>query len=121
MRNPLLLFVDKGQQFRSYWFETATPSFLLTLLKTGQYYLPQLERFTVYETQLSSFDVDKMTAEVLLFQTGYLTIHKTIQIGNQLGFELGYPNIEVKLSLTNHLSSYLTPTNQLVGFEWEQV
>ncbi|WP_028487479.1 ATP-binding protein [Thiothrix lacustris] len=120
--NPfdILLFIDKGQQFRSYWFETATPSFLLKLLKSGRYYLPELERFKVHETQLGSFDVDKMTAEVLLFQTGYLTIHKTLQMGNQLGFELGYPNIEVKLSLNTHLLSELTPTSShaaQVGFK----
>lgn len=111
--NPfdILLFVDKGQQFRSYWFETATPSFLLTLLKTGHYYLPQLEYLEVQESSLGSIDIDNIPAEVLLFQTGYLTIHETLQMGNQLGFVLGYPNLEVKLSLTTHLLSYLTPTN----------
>lgn len=30
-------------------------------------------------------------------------------MGNQMGFMLGYPNLEVKLSLNTHLLSYLTP------------
>lgn len=111
--NPfdILLFIDKGLQFRSYWFETATPSFLMTLLKSGNYYLPDLEHFEIQESGLSSMDVDNIPIEVLLFQTGYLTIQNTVQIGNQLGFVLGYPNLEVKLSLTIHLLNHLTPTN----------
>jgi hypothetical protein len=110
--NPfdVMLFLQE-KLYRSYWFATATPTFLLKLLKAGQYYLPQLEHFEVQESSLDSIDIGDMPAEVLLFQTGYLTIHETLQMGNQLGFVLGYPNIEVKLSLTTHLLSYLTPTN----------
>lgn len=109
--NPfdILLFLDTGKSYRSYWFETGTPTFLLKLLKDGQYYLPELEQFAVQETRLGTFELHDMPAEVLLFQTGYLTIHETLQMGNQLGFVLGYPNLEVKLSLNTHLLSYLTP------------
>lgn len=109
--NPfdILLFLDTGKSYRSYWFETGTPTFLLKLLKDGQYYLPELEQFPVQETRLGTFELHDMPAEVLLFQTGYLTIHETLQMGNQLGFVLGYPNLEVKLSLNTHLLSYLTP------------
>lgn len=108
--NPfdVLLFL-KDRLYRSYWFSTATPTFLMKLLKEGRYYLPEMECFAVQESSLGSFDIDDMSAEILLFQTGYLTIRKTIQMGNQLGFELGYPNLEVKLSLNTHLLDYLTP------------
>ena len=43
--NPydILLYLNKGE-FAPYWFETATPSFLIKLLQAGNYYLPQLER-----------------------------------------------------------------------------
>lgn len=34
---------------------------------------------------------------------------RTQLLGNQTGFELGYPNLEVKLSLNTHLLDYLTP------------
>ena len=111
--NPfdILLFIDKGKQFRSYWFETATPSFLMTLIKSEHYYLPELEQFEIQDSALSSIDIDNIPIEILLFQTGYLTIRDTLQLGHQLGFVLGYPNMEVKLSLTTHLLSYLTPAN----------
>ena len=111
--NPfdILLFIDKGKQFRSYWFETATPSFLMTLIRSEHYYLPELEQFEIQESALSSIDIDNIPIEILLFQTGYLTIHDTLQTGHQSSFVLGYPNLEVKLSLTTHLLSYLTPTN----------
>lgn len=108
--NPfdVLLFLQDGL-YRSYWFSTATPTFLMKLLKEGAYYLPEMEHFEVQESSLGSFDISDISAEVLLFQTGYLTIHKTLQMGNQMGFELTYPNLEVKLSLNTHLLDYLTP------------
>lgn len=81
----------------------------MKLLKEGGYYLPEMERFEVQESSLGSFDIGDISAEVLLFQTGYLTIHKTLQMGTQMGFELGYPNLEVRLSLNTHLLDYLTP------------
>jgi len=37
--NPydILLFLSEGKRFRNYWFETGSPSFLLTLFKKGNY------------------------------------------------------------------------------------
>lgn len=40
---------------------------------TCRNYLPELEQFPVQETRLGTFDLHDMPAEVLLFQTGYLT------------------------------------------------
>ena len=110
--NPfdVMLFLQE-KRYRSFWFSTGTPTFLLKLIKTGQYYLPELEYFEIQESALSSIDISEMPIEVLLFQTGYLTIRDTLQLGHQLGFVLGYPNLEVKLSFTTHLLSYLTPAN----------
>ncbi|WP_342665153.1 AAA family ATPase [Thiothrix lacustris] len=53
--NPfdVLLFLQE-KRYRSHWFATATPTFLLKLLKAGQYYLPELEHFEVHEASLGS-------------------------------------------------------------------
>jgi hypothetical protein len=54
---------------------------------------------------LASFDVDHMPLETLLFQTGYLTIKHATTIGNEFAYEIGYPNLEVKMSLNKHLAN----------------
>ncbi len=57
--------------YRNYWFETATPSFLVKLMQQKQYFMPELEGLTVTDSSLSSFDVETIPLTTLLFQTGY--------------------------------------------------
>ena len=104
--NPfdILLFFRRGYAYHPYWFETATPSFLIRLMEQNQYFVPELEKTIVSSKMLSSFDVDHIPIETLLFQTGYLTIKDTMTMGQQFGYELSYPNLEVKLSLNEYLA-----------------
>ena len=109
--NPfdILLFLDSGHSFRPYWFETGTPDFLIRLLKTRYYHLPDLEELEVSSNQLNDFDIDHMRLETLLFQTGYLTIQRTEALFNEPVFLLGYPNREVRSSFNQMvLERYLT-------------
>ena len=80
--NPfdVLLLFDK-QLFRAWWFETATPTFLVDLLLDRQVSIPQLGQLVASEALLSTFDVDHIATEALLFQTGYLTIDSMRQFG----------------------------------------
>ncbi len=93
--NPfsLLLFFDM-QDFRNYWFETGTPSFLIHLITHGNYPIPQLEHLEVDELAFSSYEVERLDVVPLLFQTGYLTI-KAYDPDLAL-YTLGYPNLEVE-------------------------
>ncbi|MCP5196208.1 MAG: ATP-binding protein [Gammaproteobacteria bacterium] len=111
--NPfdVLLYLD-SRQFRSYWFETGTPTFLINLLKTRYSNLAGLDRLEVGEALLNSFDVECIEPEVLLFQTGYLTIHDRMRQGGRLKYRLGYPNQEVRMSLNDALLNALTPDMQ---------
>ena len=104
--NPfdILLFFSKDYAYRAYWFETATPTFLVKLLQSKHYFIPNLEKVVVSDNQLSSFDIDNIPLLTLLFQTGYLTIKKTVKRGQQLAYELSYPNYEVKHSLNDVLA-----------------
>ena len=52
---------------------------------------------------LSSFDVGAIATEALLFQTGYLTIKETEEVGEDRLYRLGYPNLEVRRSLNRSL------------------
>ena len=103
--NPfdILLFFSKGYEYRAYWFETATPTFLVKLLQSKHYFIPNLEKVTVSDNQLSNFDIENIPLLTLLFQTGYLTIEKPTKIGTQYAYVLRYPNLEVKASLNNSL------------------
>ena len=57
---------------------------------------------------LSTFDVDDMPTEALLFQTGYLTIERPEPRGAEMFYRLGYPNREVRQSLNRSLLNRMT-------------
>ncbi len=106
--NPfdILLYLD-SRDFRPYWFETGTPTFLVRLLQSGRYNIARIENLSAGEEIVGSFEVGEITAETLLFQAGYLTIRGFSQIGAFRNYRLGYPNMEVKASLNNAILSEL--------------
>ncbi|NEX18972.1 ATP-binding protein [Thiorhodococcus mannitoliphagus] len=103
----LLLFQER--QFRPWWFETATPTFLIDLLVQRQVFLPRLGQRFASEALLSTFDVERIGTEALLFQTGYLTIDSVRQLGALIEYQLRYPNLEVQASLTGALLEQIVP------------
>jgi Holliday junction resolvase-like predicted endonuclease len=107
--NPfdVLLYLD-SKQFSNYWFESATPTFLLKLLLAGKYLVPELNNLQVGENLLGSFDVEHIEVETLLFQTGYLTIKNLEILGGMRRYTLGYPNQEVRQSLADYILRYFT-------------
>lgn len=111
--NPfdVLLYLDSCE-FRPYWFETGTPDFLIKLLKTRRSYIPSFASLTVGSNLLGSFDVDFIAPETLLFQTGYLTIKEVKQRAGQIRYRLGYPNLEVRTSLTDSILNHFVPDIQ---------
>jgi len=108
--NPydILLFFDKGGQYKNYWFETGTPTFLMDMIRDKQYFLPDLENLEVSEQLLNTFDVGNIPIASLMFQTGYLTIKKSSTIFNQVIHTLSYPNFEVKNAFNKYLIGYFT-------------
>ena len=106
--NPFdILQLFDRRKFANYWFETGTPTFLIDLLLKRQ--IPSLKLGNMFSSSsmLSSFDVEDITTEALLFQTGYLTIKQEENLGGQTFYTLGYPNREVYQSLNEHLLSAL--------------
>ena len=98
--NPFsILHAFNELKLRDYWFETATPSFLINLLKQQRYSLPKLEGLEVSEAIFATFDLDRLRPEALLFQTGYLTISDV----QQRLYTLDYPNFEVKRAFSESL------------------
>ena len=107
--NPFdaLLLFDR-RQFGAYWFETGTPTFLLEMLVERGVSALALDDMLGSDELLSTFDVDHIATEALLFQTGYLTIRRTESRGGELYYRLGYPNREVQQSLNKSLLNHLT-------------
>ena len=102
--NPFdLLLLFRNREFRPWWFETGTPTFLLKLLSRRQQFTPDLARIMAPESLLSTFDVDNIPVEALLFQTGYLTIDSARYLPGRLELTLRYPNKEVQSSLNDAL------------------
>jgi hypothetical protein len=103
--NPFdVLLLLQNRQFDSYWFETATPTFLVDILKQRGIFTPSLEHWQSDGKLLSQFDVDNISTDALLFQTGYLTIREARE--PMLGFReytLGLPNREVEAGLNQAL------------------
>ena len=60
--------------FDNYWFETATPSFLVRFLQRGNYKLDDITRDRVPASLLKGGNSERPNAITLLYQTGYLTI-----------------------------------------------
>ena len=102
--NPfdLLLLFDR-RQFQPWWFETGTPTFLIKLLTQRRQFTPALETLVAPEALLSTFDVDNIPTEALMFQAGSLTIARADYYPGQLELALRYPNQEVKSSLNQSL------------------
>ena len=103
--NPFdLLLFFRNHEFRPYWFETGTPTFLIELLARRQFYTPTLSHLVTSMELLSCFDVDDISCEALLWQTGYLTLTGTTKKGARTAYHLKYPNREVESALNAHLA-----------------
>ncbi|MCD6561577.1 MAG: AAA family ATPase [Deltaproteobacteria bacterium] len=102
--NPfdVLLYLKSGK-FRNYWFETGSPSFLIKLIQDRKYYVPVLESFHTGDEIPGSFEIDNLSLETILFQTGYITIKSRSELDSEYVYTLSYPNLEVKKSLNRSL------------------
>ena len=107
--NPydILLLFD-SREFAAHWFETGTPAFLVDTLFQRRVSALSLDNMVSTGELLSTFDVDDMPTEALLFQTGYLTITRAEPRGGEMFYRLGYPNREVRQSLNRSLLGRMT-------------
>ena len=107
--NPFdILLLFRRREFGAWWFETGTPAFLVDVLFQRRVSSLALDDMLGSSDLLSAFDVDHIATEALLFQTGYLTIHRTEPRGGQVYYRLGYPNQEVRQSLNGSLLNRMT-------------
>ncbi len=85
-----------------YWFDTATPAFLIQLLQQDSVDLTGLDGLAVPDEIFGVYDLESLNPVSLLFQTGYLTIKE--EVGDDI-FRLGYPNKEVRKGFLRRLTA----------------
>jgi hypothetical protein len=123
--NPydILLFFQEGNKFKSYWFETGSPTFLMDMIREKQYFLPDLENLEVSEQTLNTFDVGNIPIESLMFQTGYLTIKfiKPSRIPHIKRYCLGFPNFEVRHAFLSYFLDHLAQSHSTRGINQDDL
>jgi PD-(D/E)XK nuclease superfamily len=94
------------KEFSNYWFSTATPTFLINLIKKMNYSIENFEYAEARSNELGAFEIENIPLKTLLFQTGYLTLAgKNPETGNYL---LTYPNKETIDSLFGYIFTSMT-------------
>ena len=106
--NPfsLLNALDK-QEFRSFWFESGTPTALVETMQRNDYSLENLTNEEVSSQLMSSVDSEEVSPIPLIYQSGYLTIKGFDEEFNT--FRLGFPNKEVEEGFIKYLVPYYSP------------
>ncbi len=107
--NPfdVLLYLDK-KEIRNYWYETGRTEFLFKIIKQRNFDLPYLYKRYYTEEILEKFDIEYISIEAIMFQTGYLTIKEIEKLGAREVYTLDYPNREVREAFNNELLFYIT-------------
>ncbi|GHT86475.1 ATPase AAA [Spirochaetia bacterium] len=104
--NPfgLLNHFDQNGSFESYWYNTATPTFLVKLIEGQKIDILNLEQESLVKADFKRFDAENMEAVPVLYQSGYLTIVDYDEEFDE--FFLDYPNEEVRASFSKSLMEH---------------
>jgi hypothetical protein len=112
--NPVSIgkFFESGGEFKNFWFETGTPSFLLKLAKKQQFDFEKELSQPVSELAFASYEIDRLQTLPLLFQTGYLTIKSFVQDEDDTFYYLNFPNREVEAAFEAYLLDEYSGVNK---------
>ncbi|MGP1460970.1 MAG: ATP-binding protein [Bacteroides sp.] len=101
--NPFsLLNVLADSAYGYYWFESATPNYVVQYIRENAYPIENLEQgVTLACDEVQDFRYGTKSTIPLLFQSGYLTIKKYLPKHDD--FVLGFPNEEVRNSFFKSL------------------
>ncbi|MCL1810547.1 MAG: PD-(D/E)XK nuclease domain-containing protein, partial [Clostridiales bacterium] len=111
--NPfsLLSFFDQ-ERFASFWYASGTPKFLMELMIKDPGVYANLKNLRITGLMLDTTEIGKIEAELLLFQTGYLTVKEIAYDMNEEVFVLGMPNSEVRKAFDLHVATAFTGKKQ---------
>ena len=106
--NPFsTMLLMKKQEFKNYWFETGTPSFLIPLVNKDIKY--DFSDLKVDSDIYNWYDLRNLDYLSIMLQTGYLTFKKHIV---DTIYQINYPNKEVENAFSKMLFEGYTHTQQ---------
>ncbi len=106
--NPFsLIKVLYSQEYESYWFESATPTFLLDLLQNQKVNVDELEGTELKSERFNAPITDTLDLIPTFYHSGYLTIKSFDDILR--AYTIGIPNEEVRVGLVESLLPRLLP------------
>ncbi|MCL2153756.1 MAG: AAA family ATPase, partial [Oscillospiraceae bacterium] len=112
--NPFsLLSFFRRERFAAFWYVSGTPKFLIDLIKKKPETYTNLKNLKMTEFMLDSADLEKISIEPLLFQTGYLTVKEIPLIADEPIYILDMPNNEVRRAFNLHIISSLTESDDV--------
>ena len=109
--NPFsLLNTFENKEFKDYWFETGTPTFLVKLMQTTNYELNKLAHEMQTSDMLNCIDSASKDPVPVIYQSGYLTIKDYDE--RFKFYTLGFPNKEVEQGFINYLLPFYSPNER---------
>ena len=102
--NPISIMKHFGNDgdFRVFWAETGTPSFLANYIDRNGADIADIENMVFSPEDFGKYNDDEIFLVPLMYQAGYLTIK---DYDSESGtYKLGYPNTEVRSSFSEFLS-----------------
>ncbi len=102
--NPISVMKHFGNDgdFRVFWAETGTPSFLANYIDRNGADIADIENMELPPEAFGKYNEDEITLIPLMYQAGYLTIKDYNAESGTYG--LGYPNTEVRSSFSEFLA-----------------
>ena len=110
--NPYSLLNAFDQcELKDYWFDTGTPSFLISMLRKFDTDIRELEGCIAKANDFDAPAENMKSVMPLFYQSGYLTIKGYNQAGDI--YTLDIPNHEVRMGLYHSLAPYYISDNVL--------
>lgn len=95
--NPLSVLRSlQYKELKNYWFETATPTFLVHRIREEKREPQEFDSIGGIPLTMESTTTRSVSTIDLMYQTGYLTIQKVEHKRNRAFYTLSWPNREVK-------------------------
>ncbi|MDR1555586.1 MAG: ATP-binding protein [Tannerellaceae bacterium] len=110
MYNPFsVLNTFYDNDFNYYWFQTGTPTFLVRMLKEGDFEIPNLENnICISASDIFDYRAEWNNPVPILYQSGYLTVKDYDAEFDE--YILGFPNEEVKYGFLKELLPAYVPS-----------
>jgi len=112
--NPFsLLSFFKQKRFSSFWYASGSPKFLMDLIKKNPRAYTNLKKLKMSEYMFDSADIERLSIESLLFQSGYLTIKEVLPTTGSPEYLLDLPNFEVREAFNMHVLTALSESSDV--------